>query len=228
MKKLAIFDIDGTIFRSSLLIEVVRELIAEEIFPKSAERVYAESHENWLNRTGGYEEYIMDVVRVFEKHIKGVSYEDFLRISRKVALVHKRRVYTYTRDLVKKLKKKGYFLLAISQSPKSMLDDFCRAWGFDKVYGRMYEINNKSLFTGKTLFMEHIANKENILRRFVEKETLSLEGSVGVGDTEGDITFLTFVENPICFNPNKKLYEHAKKHRWKIIVERKDVIYTIQ
>ncbi|GAI32477.1 unnamed protein product, partial [marine sediment metagenome] len=34
---------------------------------------------------------------------------------------------------------------------------------------------------------------------------------VGVGDTESDIAFLKMVEKPICFNPNKKLYQYAKR-----------------
>jgi phosphoserine phosphatase len=50
---------------------------------------------------------------------------------------------------------------------------------------------------------------------------------VGVGDTDGDIPLLRKVETPICFNPNQKLYEHAKKEGWPVVVERKDVVYTL-
>ncbi len=46
-----------------------------------------------------------------------------------------------------------------------------------------------------------------------------------MGDTETDISFLKMVDNPICFNPNKNLYNYAKKKGWEIVVERKDVIY---
>jgi len=56
---------------------------------------------------------------------------------------------------------------------------------------------------------------------------LTLKGSVGVGDTESDIAFLKMVEKPICFNPNQKLYQYAKRAGWKIVVERKDVIYHL-
>jgi len=75
---------------------------------------------------------------------------------------------------------------------------------------------------------EHlIANKANILKRAVEREGLTLEGSIGVGDTEGDIPFLEMVETPICFNPNALLYRHAKRLGWQVVVERKDVIYKL-
>ena len=39
--------------------------------------------------------------------------------------------------------------------------------------------------------------------------------------------FLEMVENPICFNPNEKLYTEAKRQGWKVVVERKDVIYEL-
>ena len=54
-------------------------------------------------------------------------------------------------------------------------------------------------------------NKAATLRRAVLKEGLTLAGSIGVGDTESDIPFLELVEQPICFNPNAKLYAHAKR-----------------
>ena len=100
--------------------------------------------------------------------------------------------------------------------------------GFDKMYGLIYEIDRQKRFTGKILHAELISDKAEILKRAIEKEKLTLKGSVGVGDTESDITFLKMVEKPICFNPNQKLYQYAKRAGWKIIVERKDVIYHLK
>jgi phosphoserine phosphatase len=56
---------------------------------------------------------------------------------------------------------------------------------------------------------------------------LSLKGSYGIGDSHVDIGFLKKVEHPIVFNPSLGLYRVAKKRKWQIIVERKDVIYYI-
>lgn len=226
-KKVAIFDIDGTIFRSSLLIEVTEALIEEGIFPDRVKKIYAKSFDTWLNRKDSYDKYIMDVVKAFEKNIASVKQADFDKVVKKVIGLKKGRVYRFTRELVKDLKKKNYFLLAISHSPRELVYQFCKNLGFDKVYARIYEVGDNGMFTGNTLHVDLISNKANILRRFIEKENLSLAESFGVGDSEGDIPFLTFVDNPICFNPNSKLYEHAKKAGWKIVVERKDVIYTI-
>mgnify|MGYP001599791473 CR=1 FL=1 len=65
-KKVAVFDIDGTIFRSSLLIELTDALIQEGIFPESITKIYARAYKNWLERKDSYEKYIQAVVRAFD------------------------------------------------------------------------------------------------------------------------------------------------------------------
>ena len=227
LRKVAIFDIDGTIFRSSLLIELVEVLIEMGIFPVSARADYEKEKVRWLDRKGDYEAYIMAVVAVFMKNIKGVPYSEFMRASEFVVARYRHRTYVFTENLIKELKRDGYFLLAISQSPKGTLDLFCRDIGFDKTYGRLYETGPTDCLTGNILDEHLIANKATIVRRACEKEGLTLDGSVGVGDTEGDISFLELVERPICFNPNQKLSRYAKRMDWEIVVERKDVIYEL-
>jgi len=227
MKKVAIFDIDGTIFRSSLLIELTDALIQEGVFSSRARKSYTRAAENWLDRKGPYEEYNNAVIKAFQQNIKGVRYQEFSKVAKKVAAFHKNRIYTYTRDIVKNLKKKNYYLLVISHSPQEVVKEFCKKMEFDKIYGRIYEIDRQKRFTGKVLHMEIINNKAEILKLAIKKKKLTLKGSVGVGDTESDIAFLKMVEKPICFNPNQKLYKYAKRHGWKIVVERKDVIYNL-
>jgi HAD superfamily hydrolase (TIGR01490 family) len=224
----AFFDIDGTIFRSSLLIELVEGLVREGIFPPEAKEAYLEAHDAWWNREGSYEVYIDAVIDSYLEHIKGVYYGDLADVGRRVVAVQRRRVYRYTRDLIKKLKQEGYYLVAISQSPKTVLDDFCVQYGFDKVYGRVYELGPQDRFTGVVVDEHLIKNKSSIVKRvFDNLPTLSKEGSIAVGDTEGDIPLLESVDNPICFNPNNALYQHARRRQWEVVVERKDVIYHL-
>lgn len=227
MKKVAIFDIDGTIFRSSLLIELTEAMIQQGIFKKSVKNIYAKAYKKWQDRKGPYGEYIMAVVKAFESNMKGMRAKDFFRISKEVADFHKDRTYRYTRQLIKDLKKKGYYMLAISHSPLSVLKDFCVNIGFNKVYGRMHDIDANDRLTGGTMHLEIINDKSKTLQRAIEKEGLTLKDSVGVGDTESDIRFLEMVKHPICFNPNSGLYKHAKKVGWKVVVERKDVIFEL-
>ncbi len=224
-RPVAAFDIDGTVFRSSLLIELVERLIEKGVFPPESREAYAREEERWLDRTGDYEAYIAKVVEVFGGQLKGTPYDEVSYIAGEVIEEKKGRVYRYTRDLITDLKRRGYFLLAVSHSPKFIVDGFGYEAGFDKVYGTFYATGASGNFTGEIEDAELIANKAAILTRAVRKEELTLEGSVGMGDTESDIPLLEAVERPIAFNPNHALYEHAKRRGWALVVERKDVIY---
>lgn len=228
MQRVAFFDIDGTVFRSSLLIELIERLVEEGHFDSSVRNEYKTAFTAWQNREGTYENYIDAVVRAYIHNVKGLHYGMVADSGRVVVAEQGRRVYRYTRDLIKELKQKGYMVVAISQSPKTVLDVFCKDYGFDKVYGRMYEIGPTDCFTG-TIIDEHlIANKANIVNRvFANNAELSREDSIAVGDTEGDISLLESVHRPICFNPNRALYDQALARGWEVVVERKDVIYHL-
>jgi HAD superfamily hydrolase (TIGR01490 family) len=226
-KKVAIFDVDGTIFRSSLLVQIVDRLIFVGAFPEEVRDEFEKKRIRWLDRKGDYDDYIQAVVKSFLKHIKGIKYGILADAAEVVVAEQRNHIYRYTRDLLKDLKKKKYFLLAVSHSPKTILDKFCPHLGFDKVYGTFYETGPNDAFTGEIVDSHLIFNKAAILKRAVEKENLTLKGSVGVGDTESDISFLDLVEQPICFNPNGKLFKHARREKWKVVVERKDVIYEL-
>lgn len=226
-RKVAVFDVDGTIFRSSLLIQIVDKLIARGAFPKEAQKEFEKERLKWLDREGDYEEYIGAAVGAFSRHIKGVHYAELVEAAEDLMDEQWKRTYRYTRDFITELKDKGYYLLAVSHSPKTVLDKFCPRLGFNKVYGTLYEIGPQDLFTGELVDPHLSYNKANILKRAVEKENLTLAHSVGVGDTESDIPFLELVARPICFNPNMKLYRYGKRMGWSIKVERKDVIYDL-
>jgi phosphoserine phosphatase len=51
-RKIAVFDIDGTIFRSSLLIECVNAMISAGLFPEEAREFYEGMHRRWFDRKG--------------------------------------------------------------------------------------------------------------------------------------------------------------------------------
>jgi len=226
-RPVAVFDIDGTVFRWSLFLDLVDKLIENGIFPKETRDAYEDARVKWLDRKGDYQTYVMNAVGVFGKQLKGVPFEDVANAAGEVIEEKKDRVYRYTRDLIKDLKKQGYFLLAISHSPRFIAEGFGFEAGFDKTYGFWYETGPSGNFTGTIQDEDMMRNKAAILTRAIRKEELTLEGSIGVGDTESDIPMLEMVETPIAFNPNQKLLDHARKRGWKVVVERKDVIYEL-
>ncbi len=225
-KRIAVFDIDGTIFRSSLLRELLEALISFGIFPYRAQEYYVHSYVRWLDRKASYHIYQQAVIKAYQCYIKGINRNIVRDTSNHVMNFHRYRIYHYTKNMVRNLKKKGFYLVAISGSPQDIVEPFAKNLGFDKVYGKVFAIDKRNQFTGKISNQKEIENKDTVLKRvLLSDKELTLKGSIGVGDTNLDIPFLKLLEHPIAFNPNKELYLYAKKNKWEIIIERKDMIF---
>jgi len=226
-RKLAVFDIDGTIFRSSLARSLFYKLIEHGVFPKRAKKEVQREYDAWVNRVGHYDTYINKLVEVFQKYIKGVPQRQVRELSRNVVATEKMRVYRFTRDLIQDLKKKNYFIVAISGSPYEIVRWYNRALKFNRTYGSVLEVDRKGCYTGKLKYAYSVFDKKFLVDHVVAKYQVTLKGSVGVGDTESDVSFLNVMDRPIAFNPSSGLYKIAKKRGWEIRVERKDVVYKI-
>ncbi|HAV11267.1 MAG TPA: hypothetical protein DCX32_01855 [Candidatus Moranbacteria bacterium] len=225
-KKLAVFDIDGTIFRKNLHFELINELSWINVFPRKVRDQIVLLYTNWLEHKGTYESYRLGLVDLFEKHIKGCKREDVVRASEMVISFHKDRTYIFAEDLIRKLKREGYHIIAISGSPIEIVEEYNKKHlNFDKVFGSIYETNG-DVYTGG-YEAEPIKNKGDVVKRYAKENNLTLEGSYGIGDTESDASFLDLVEYPIAFNPNENLKEVAQKKGWRIVVEKKDVVYEV-
>lgn len=228
-QKLAVFDIDGTIFRSSLLIELVNGLVDDGVFPRRAKKEMEADYVAWLNRKGHYNNYIMQVVSIHLKYIKDCRQKEVHNTAKKVISWQRDRVYRFTRDFIRELKEEGYFLLAISGSPDYIVKMFASHMHFDAAYGQVLETKNW-YFTGRVLNRDTIDDKKKVLQKFVASNGMraDLKKSIAVGDSEGDIPILEAVGKPVAFNPSSGLADYARKKCWKIVVERKDVIYEIR
>ncbi len=226
MKKIAIFDIDGTVFRKNLHFELIDELSWRGIFSKNARRSLVETYARWLEHRGTYEEYRRKIVSIYANELKGCRQKDIIEASQKVAGFNKNRTYIFTRDLIKKLKKGSYAVIAISGSPVEVIKEYNKHLKFDEVFGSVYETDGRGIYTGRTIF-EPVKHKGHLVGQYISEYGLTLEDSYGIGDTESDISFLKMVAHPIAFNPNLNLERVARRNGWKIIVEKKDVIYDI-
>lgn len=228
--KMAIFDIDGTIFRSSLVLELMSMLVARKIFSKSTLKEISDSYESWLNRQGSYEDFIMKLVTVYQANIVGCSSVKVESAIEFLLEQQKDHLYRYTRGLIKDLKQKGYFLFAVSGSPTGIVKPFADYLGFHGSCGREYEIRHGK-YTGKVSNDQEMnLNKDKIVKKYLSEHglTADFKQSVAIGDTETEIPLLKIVGKPIAFNPNRQLADFAKKHKWPIVVERKDVVYNLK
>lgn len=227
MKKIAIFDIDGTIFRKNLQFELINELSWLNVFPRKVRDQIVDCYTSWLEHKGTYETYRQQLVGLYEQYIRGCSLEDVEHASKLVVSFHKDRTYLFAEKLIARLRKDGYHIIAISGSPIEIVREYNRRHlKFDAVFGSVYELDERGIYTGKAAY-EPVKNKGLLLRQYLYEHGMSLDDSYGMGDTESDASFLELVENPIAFNPNENLRAIAAQKGWKVVVEKKDVIYDM-
>ena len=104
-RKLAIFDIDGTIFRKNLSFELINELSWMKIFKKTVRKDLVKHYSDWLDHKGTYEEYRKALVELYDDNIKGCRKEDIVKASQIVVPFYQNRVYIFATDLIEKLRK---------------------------------------------------------------------------------------------------------------------------
>ncbi len=226
-RKFAVFDIDGTLVRWQLYHAVADALAKNGYIDDKTYETIRNARMNWKRRTRpeAFNEYELSLVKAYEALLQQLSIEQFDTAAEAVFEEYKDQVYIYTRDLIRTLKNQGYLLFAISNSQVEIVEKVASYYGFDDCVGAVYERRGKR-FTGNVTV--HLSDKDRVLRRLVSKHKADWVGSIAVGDSASDIAMLKTVEGPIAFNPEQKLFEEAQNQAWKIVIERKNVIYKLE
>jgi len=223
----AVFDIDGTIIRWQLYHAIGDELARRGVIKPTAFQKVRAARMNWKRRSGEeqFKQYELELVKAFDTALPGLEVQVLSDAADAVFAEYKEQVYTYTRDLIRDLKRKNYLLFAVSGSPEVIVHKLADYYGFDDYAATAFQAKD-GRFTGDVELS--IGQKPELLKQMIEKHRTDLKGSLAVGDSEGDIGMLALVERPIAFNPSKQLFEHASSQGWPIVIERKNVVYKLE
>ena len=229
----AFFDIDGTIYRNSLLIEHFKMMVKYEyINMMTWEGKVKEKFIKWEKRIGDYDDYLEELVETYVDALKNYSKSDMDFIARRVIELKGDRVYKYTRDRLKYHLDKGHKVIIISGSPDFLVGKMAEKYGVKDFRGSEYIIDENGIFTGEVKPMWDAKNKKRVIKQYCEEYSIDLKKSYAYGDTTGDITMFKQVGNAIAINPARRLLLKLKedkelREKVTIIVERKDVIYRL-
>lgn len=224
-QRLAVFDIDGTLFRWQLYYAIVLKLRENDFFTEETAKQIDESFRGWESRNKSFGDFEKIAISALTDHLPRLSSTDFNQVVSDVMANSSHKTYAYTRNLAERLKAEGYFLLAVSGSPQEIAEPFVRQYGFDDCIGWLYE-QKAGYFTGK-IIRNTVHDKAALISDYVTQHNMTLEGSLAVGDSKGDIAMLKIVDQPIAFNPSEELLQEALEHGWKIVVERKNIAYSL-
>ncbi len=227
MQRFALFDIDGTVIRWQLFHSVVNELIRRNQLSEDAARAIHDARMTWKRRENedSFKVYEQVLVNAYIDGLTGLSLVQYNAAVETVFQKYKDQTYTYTRNMIRDLKAKGYMLFAVSGSQQEIVSLFADYYGFDDAIGaHLEQLNGK--FTGN--LKTPALGKQSAVDMLLSRHDVSKDGSVAVGDSESDIALLEAVEQPIAFNPSAGMFNIAKERGWKVVIERKNVIYELE
>jgi HAD superfamily hydrolase (TIGR01490 family) len=226
-RKFAVFDIDGTLFRSGLYREVFYELYKMGVLPNDLTEQTTEKHREWRHRIHGnaFEEFERIMVDGLDSYLTKLRITDYEEAVKRVLDKKAENIYVYTHELLTKLQEDGYFTIAISGSQEELVEPFARRNNFDAWVGQKWERGGE-YFTGSVVKTH--TGKDKIIEALVDQYDLTYTDSYAVGDSNGDSGMLAVVEHPVAFNPTKELLDKALENGWKIVVERKNISYELE
>lgn len=229
----AFLDIDGTLYRNSLMIEHFKKLVKYEVVdPGLWHTSVKDAFIEWRKRVGEYEDYMLELVAIYYEALKGRRAADLEFISNQVINLNGDIVYKYTRDRILWHKSQGHKVFFISGSPSFLVEKMAQKYEIDDFRGTHYCIDDNGCFTGEVIPMWDSESKNKAIEEFVSLYSIDLSKSYAYGDTNGDLSMLNLVGNPVAINPAKELLFNIKESKLLsqkaiIVIERKDVIYSL-
>ncbi len=229
----AFFDIDGTLYRDSLMIEHFKKLLKYEVLDEALWHSNVKhTYENWKKRRGNYDDYLLELSAIYVESLKGLEKSKMDFVTDQVIKLKGDKVYMYTRNKIREHKKSGHFVFFISGSPDYLVHRMAKRYGITECAGTKYHVDEKGRYTGEVSAMWDAGNKEKAINGLCEKYDIDLSKSYAYGDTNGDLSMFRMVGNPVAINPTRELIQNLKNDedlsgRVKIRVERKDVIYKL-
>lgn len=229
----AFFDIDGTLYRNSLMIEHFKKLLKYEVFDpiiwhSNVKKIFNE----WEKREGDYDTYMEELAEVYVNGLKGLNKFEYDLIAKQTIALCGDKVYSYTRQQIEYHKAQGHLVLFISGSPDYLVSKMANKYNADDYRASLYKINEKNEFTGEVIPMWDGLHKIEAMKELQKKYNIDFNKSYAYGDTNGDLKMLQTIKYPIAINPSFELINSIKNddnlnRSVKIIVERKDTIYEL-
>ena len=186
----AFFDIDGTIFRDSLMVAHFMKLQDFQIIDDSKWHTQVHlSREAYKKRRLDYDTYLESISSAYEESLKGISYSDVMFAARHVIQNRADEVYKFTRSRIEQHRKKGHMVIFISGSPDFLVRQMAKVWKADVYRGSTY-VFSRGIFTGKIIPMWDSVSKQNAINELVNIYDIDMKHSYAYGDTNGDISMM--------------------------------------
>lgn len=223
-KPFAVFDVDGTIFKSSLAEKVIDACIAEGLFARRSFSQAFAYKRKWQrhNTEQVYQTYIHYLVETLVQEMAGIDTHWFNNVTTTMLANHALRKFGFPCQLIRTLAQ-THEIIAISGSPEILVAPFLAGLPVNRIFGSMYEMK-EGRFTGNAT---SIPDKAVIVQELLDNRHVNRNGSVAVGDTISDASIMELAHHSIMFNASLTLTKYGIKQHWVRVHEAKDQVTVL-
>jgi HAD superfamily hydrolase (TIGR01490 family) len=224
--KVAVLDVDGTLYSGALGVELLRALVeraacdverAREVFDLVARYRRGEIDHATLSA----EAYL-----AYGRTLAGASVEEVQRIARSTWQQERSGLFPFVGSLVATLKHKGFTVVLISGSPNEMICEIAADVGAPHFCGALFAVKG-GVYTGEaSLRSGALGAKSDILKRLLEGDDVDLAASFAMGDSLADVALFQMIGKPMTFEPTPELLAVARENGWPV-ASRHDVLQRL-
>lgn len=215
MSYVVFFDVDGTLIRGQSQKYFVRYLYKKKIINLFfLIRIYL-----WFFLYKiGLKNNVVELIEKSYSLIKGLSVLDFNKMINEFYDQYiKNSFYRESLEIINSHKSKGAIIILVTSTLKEIAQKICDNLDLYGVIGTNLSKNN-DIYTGGVKNVAYGHNKIELIKEFINLNSLSLKDSYAYSDHTSDLPLLGLVDHPIVVNPRKKFEKIATSHQWSILI----------
>lgn len=214
-RKLALFDIDKTVYDGYLLFPLIEQQRNESTISEKTYAAIQEIYVSYKKNDIDYETFARLLLIEWASGLKGIPTD--LVLKQAIQLVDREVVkfYPYVASVMK-LFWPSHDIYLVTGEPQFVAQPVKTLFNADGIVSTDFETTSTKTFSGKVeRFLATKAEKLSALNPLLSTHDLS--DSYAFGDSAGDIEMLNLVEHPVCVNPSEELRSLAVERNWEIV-----------
>lgn len=214
--RIAVLDMDGTLFRGTLAAHMAEALTA---IPGGAgvaaqEAVRAIGHYQAGQIT--HDELSHLFYDAYARAVRGLPSKQLRQIAAAVWRHNRSRLFPHASSLALLIRNRGLMSCLISGSPDEVITLAAQELQFDRWWGLTIAARGGTS-TGQVLRAPaRRGGKSAVLAEFSARMDVDWAGSFAIGDSSADIEILDVVGVPVAFEPDPQLRREAERRGWTI------------
>jgi HAD superfamily hydrolase (TIGR01490 family) len=211
MRKLALFDIDKTIYNGYTIFDLAEFQVQNGLVEPKLLEVLDSDTADYKSQKLNYEEYVKVLNEHWISFLKGKKYLDIFNNAFEFFSLNNHKFYNFVEPLFEQLKDSHDIFLVTGEM--TFIGDSVRKI-FNTTGYRATEIEViDGVISGR--IMNYLATREekkhaisDLLQRY------RIDGSIAFGDSVGDIEMLSVVEKAFCVNASPELIDVVSERGW--------------